>query len=187
MIQLSRPAHQLLQLLLLLAASAVTTADGTDDIGKLQICAQTCVTFEFQQCHCPLGDFGCFCSCNGVLPTLQQCSTTRCSIDMNQTIDQFLDIICPTPTTSSSSIITTTSTSSSSSSKSIDFHRGPTTTPCAYAHYNISKPTNGSNSSGPGCVVIAGATQWDVPQVSILVLNGIIMVGLGVVGPLLWL
>ncbi|KAK4191901.1 hypothetical protein QBC35DRAFT_486280 [Podospora australis] len=91
----------------------VVSGDQADEVGKLFICGQTCVTAQFSICQCSLGDFPCLCGCNNLTPTLQQCAGIRCSANMNETIQGFVETICPrASTTSSSSVSSQTSTTS---------------------------------------------------------------------------
>ncbi|KAK3337557.1 hypothetical protein B0T19DRAFT_413072 [Cercophora scortea] len=115
--------------LLLIAVQTLATKPETE-VGDFPICAQTCVTFSFQFCHCTLGDFTCLCKCDGLLPLLQQCSGTRCASDMNQTMQAFVDDTCPSPKTSSSTTVTSTTTTSASSfmvTSSLSFTSSTTT------------------------------------------------------------
>ncbi|KAK0749658.1 hypothetical protein B0T18DRAFT_487516 [Schizothecium vesticola] len=152
-----------LQLIILfLALEAALAAGPAEEVGKLLICEQTCLTAQFPPCHCPLGNFECLCKCDGLVPNLQLCSGTRCSSDRNQTIQAFIDTnLCPKPRTTSSSSSSKTSSTTSSTSVVVSSTSIFTTTSRAGPPSPTPTCSQGFHGNGtrgsPGCLITGGA------------------------------
>ncbi|KAK0709831.1 hypothetical protein B0T26DRAFT_679196 [Lasiosphaeria miniovina] len=132
------------------AQSAAPTSSAIVAVGHLPICAQTCITAAFSFCHCPLGDFSCFCRCADVAAFAGNCTSLRCTTEqLSQAARDALDVICPKPAAPSSTTSFTTS--------SMTPPRPTTTVCCGGGNYTNSTPTSSVVTAGGETVQAASA------------------------------
>ncbi|KAF2467963.1 uncharacterized protein BDR25DRAFT_344680 [Lindgomyces ingoldianus] len=101
---------------LVFAAEEVTAQSPAEQIGKLPVCAQSCITTAFARCRCKILDFSCACNCNSFIPFSNGCTDTSCADSYLKLVLDALDGTCRPFTTSAIAQTPTTSPTSTSPS-----------------------------------------------------------------------
>ncbi|KAF2113648.1 hypothetical protein BDV96DRAFT_115467 [Lophiotrema nucula] len=107
------PSTLTLVAFLTFAVDQIVAEDPKDQIGKLPVCAQACITKAFSRCKCTILDFNCACNCDVFKPYSQSCTNTSCAASYLDPVLNAIDGSCATFTNTATALPQTSSASSS--------------------------------------------------------------------------
>ncbi|ORY19149.1 hypothetical protein BCR34DRAFT_552635 [Clohesyomyces aquaticus] len=94
------------------ALEEVKAQTPSEQIRKLPVCAQTCITKGFAQCKCNILNFACACNCDSFVSFCNNCTDTSCADSYLKPVLEALDRTCKS-FTKTSTIKTTSPVTSS--------------------------------------------------------------------------